>query len=381
MGLKMSTGTAPIKDEDQSKDLLIDITAEQYLDPELAVECYICRVPKCIRRINEEAYSPRLVSVGPLHRGKEELAFMERQKARYKESFLQRITKEKWNELHELLSFIKNNEQRIRKCYEDIIKMESHEFTTMVEHDAVFILELFLRSYHNDGSDDFLLKIPTTRFALRMDLQLLENQLPFFVLEELYSLAFETPNFRELCHKFLYLSNTLPASLPAEIVVKHFTDLRRSTIFKNFPRRKNLEQGFISDLPCAVKLRESGVKFKGIAGTSLLDIRFEKRKRLIPWFEVHELQIPHLVVADYGTERLLRKIMALEQCHYPSDTRVCNYVRLMDYLINTEKDVDLLVRKGIIRNRMGDNISVVNLFNRLSLEIHRSRVIIRLAWN
>ncbi|XP_044476339.1 UPF0481 protein At3g47200-like [Mangifera indica] len=218
-------------------------------------------------------------------------------------------------------------------------------------------------------SDNFLLKIPTTRFALRMDLQLLENQLPFFVLEELYSLAFKTPTFRELCHKFLYLSNTLPA----EIVVKHFTDLRRSTLFKNFPRRKDLEQGFISDVPCAVKLRESGVKFKGIAGTSLLDIRFEKRKRLIPWFEVHELQIPHLVLADYGTERLLRNIMALEQCHYPSDTRVCNYVRLMDYLINKEKDVDLLVKKGIIRNRMGDNISVVNLFNRLSLQIHRSK--------
>ncbi|XP_031255443.1 UPF0481 protein At3g47200-like [Pistacia vera] len=365
MGLKMSS-TAACKDEDQSKDLLIDIIEENLSDPEPTLQCYICRVPKSIRRINEEAYTPRFVSIGPLHHGKEELAFMERQKIKYMESFLKRITVEKCDEL---LSFIENNEQRIRTCYAEVIKMESDAFITMIQHDAIFILELFLRSYHNDRSDNFLLKIPTTRFSLKMDLQLLENQLPFFVLEELYNLAFETPTFRDLSHKFLCLSNTLPT----EMVVKHFTDLRRSTLFKNFPRRKELEQGFISDLPCAVKLHESGVKFKGIARTSLLDIRFKKRKRLISYFEVHELQIPHLVVADYGTERLLRNIKALEQCHYPSNTRVCNYVRLMDYLINSEKDVDLLVGKGIIRNRLGDNISVVNLFNKLSLQIHRSR--------
>ncbi|XP_031281372.1 UPF0481 protein At3g47200-like [Pistacia vera] len=234
MGLEMSS-TAANKDEDQRKDLLIDITEEILSDLEPALECYICRVPKSIRRINEEAYTPQLVSIGPLHHGKEELAFMERQKIRYMESFLKRITVEKCDEL---LSFIENNEQRIRNCYAEIIKMESDAFITMIQHDAIFILELFLRSYHNDRSDNFLLKIPTTRFALKMDLQLLENQLPFFVFEELYNLAFETPIFRDLSHKFLCLSNTLPA----EMVVKHFTDLRRSTLFRNFLRRKELEQ-------------------------------------------------------------------------------------------------------------------------------------------
>ncbi|KAJ0078678.1 hypothetical protein Patl1_22658 [Pistacia atlantica] len=103
MGLEMSS-TAASKDENQSKDFLIDITEENLSDPEVALECYICRVPKSVRRINEEVYTPQLVSIGPLHHGKEELAFMERQKIRYMESFLKRITFEKCDEI---LSFIK----------------------------------------------------------------------------------------------------------------------------------------------------------------------------------------------------------------------------------------------------------------------------------
>ncbi|KAH9674624.1 hypothetical protein KPL70_018527 [Citrus sinensis] len=40
--------------------------------------------------------------------------------------------------------------------------------------------------------------------------------------------------------------------------------------------------------------------------------------------------------------------MALEQCHCPQETLVSNYISLMDHLINTEEDVNLLVEAGII---------------------------------
>jgi hypothetical protein len=80
------------------------------------------------------------------------------------------------------------------------------------------------------------------------------------------------------------------------------------------------------------------------------------------------LEIPHFRIFD-GTECLLRNLMALEQCHYPLKAYICNYVLLLDDLIDTEKDVDLLVEKKVITNNIGSNAAVATLINRLSLEI------------
>ena len=41
--------------------------------------CSICRVPEKLRRLNENAYTPRVVSIGPFHHGKESLKPMEEQ--------------------------------------------------------------------------------------------------------------------------------------------------------------------------------------------------------------------------------------------------------------------------------------------------------------
>ncbi|WZZ78111.1 hypothetical protein YC2023_098683 [Brassica napus] len=41
----------------------------------------------------------------------------------------------------------------------------------------------------------------------------------------------------------------------------------------------------------------------------------------------------------------LRNIIALEQCHYPKQNHVCSYALFLDYLIDTDKDVDLLLEK------------------------------------
>ena len=42
---------------------------------------------------------------------------------------------------------------------------------------------------------------------------------------------------------------------------------------------------------------------------------------------------------------------------------------LLDYLIDTGEDVDLLVKEKIIANALGSNEAVANMVNKLSLEI------------
>jgi hypothetical protein len=61
--------------------------------------------------------------------------------------------------------------------------------------------------------------------------------------------------------------------------------------------------------------------------------------------------------------------MALEQCHYPFKPYICNYVAVLDYLINTKKDVDLLVDEKVIINNIGCNAAVTTLINKLGDQI------------
>ena len=53
--------------------------------------------------------------------------------------------------------------------------------------------------------------------------------------------------------------------------------------------------------------------------------------------------------------------MALEQCRYLCNSYVTDYIRLLDFFIDTLKDLDLLVRKGILVNCLGNNNAVTTL--------------------
>jgi hypothetical protein len=80
------------------------------------------------------------------------------------------------------------------------------------------------------------------------------------------------------------------------------------------------------------------------------------------------MEVPPLVIEDF-TETLLRNLMALEQCHYPLETHICNYVFLLDHLIDDDKDVDLLVHKKVIVNQLGSKDTVADLINKLCNQI------------
>lgn len=57
--------------------------------------------------------------------------------------------------------------------------------------------------------------------------------------------------------------------------------------------------------------------------------------------------------------------MALEQFVYPDKAYICNYFLLMDKLVDTVEDVDLLVGKKVIVNMLGSNEAVAKIINSL----------------
>ncbi|KAL3684001.1 hypothetical protein R1sor_002023 [Riccia sorocarpa] len=112
-----------------------------------------------------------------------------------------------------------------------------------------------------------------------------------------------------------------------------------------------------TSLPSAVQLARSGIRFEGTLAF-LSDIQFVKS----PFRLSATLYIPRMTVDDY-TEKAL-----LNMCMYESwsrkDEGMHEYVLLMDALIETEKDVELLSegKNPVIEANDQDTKQVVNTF-------------------
>ncbi|XP_057726771.1 UPF0481 protein At3g47200-like [Arachis stenosperma] len=326
-------------------------------------ECCIYRVPHEIRSSNADAYTPRAFSIGPFHHGDQKLLKMEDQKRIYCRQF---IARSETKSLESFVSCVQELEPLVRACYSDDIKLSKEEHVMLILVDCCFILELLLRFPSEESKeDDSISLFPWLDEYLRWDLLLLENQIPFFVFNNLYDLAFSTLNggtgHPSLLKLILgYFFGPYDDTDWDSGSIEHFTDLLRTFHLKQSisPLSRNKET--LPFLKSAIQLHEAGVKFKVINKRSLclLDLKFSGRT----------LEIPQIELED-KTEIWLRNMVALEQCYYPDESYITDYTAVLDYLINTEKDVDFLVNKGIIINWLGDSKAVAKLFNGLGKNI------------
>ncbi|KAK6927513.1 Protein of unknown function DUF247, plant [Dillenia turbinata] len=289
--------------------------------PPLPFERCIFRVPERLRKINEAAFMPRVVSICPFYRNKASLQAIEEQKLRYLKNFLKR-TEEKFCS-EDYLRAIRGWLQGARKSYGEAIDLNDEKFVEMIlRNDPI---------YHK----------PWMATDVVRDLKLLENQLPFFVLDGLFNLAFGSNiSFLELTYKFFGKEDLDMVAVSSMAIsnsgVKHFVDALRYSYLPLTPR----PQAFCREVEFACgasELHEAGVKFRKATSLCLFDIQFHYGVLDIPCFRVHD-----------STETLFPNLIAFEQCYYRDDSYIVDYVYFLDCLINTPKDVKLLVQNGII---------------------------------
>ncbi|KAM7493093.1 hypothetical protein LguiB_027702 [Lonicera macranthoides] len=77
-----NTIIAPLMNKYDSLVTSVDRMLDE-IEPSVTSEYCIYRVPQKIRKLNEEAYNPRVVSIGPFHHGDERFRSMEVFKKRY----------------------------------------------------------------------------------------------------------------------------------------------------------------------------------------------------------------------------------------------------------------------------------------------------------
>ncbi|CAL8996874.1 unnamed protein product [Prunus brigantina] len=362
---------APHDIENPCIPLVISMSEELDCLSPLSSLCCIYRVPERLRR----AYPPQVVSMGPLHQGKECLKAMEDHKKRYLQDYIlwTRVS------LADYVQKVKDQEAKLRSCYAETIQVSSDEFVRIILVDAASIIEVLLRYCFDELQDenDRIFNKPWMLQDVWPDMRLLENQLPFFILEELFdpkkikvsSNNNNTERFSmlNLCHNFfktlMHIEGTdgnmekLCASK-----VEHFVDFCRN-LYLPLPL-KPPAKGRLETLKHTQHHR-AGVKFKVGSPKNLFDIQFGNGI----------LEIPKLAISD-ETELTIRNLLAFEQCHC-MENYINDYVVTMDCFVNTQpiytsatvntaKDVELLVKHGIVENMLGDSSGGSTLINNLA---------------
>ncbi|XVF60073.1 hypothetical protein PTKIN_Ptkin08bG0014000 [Pterospermum kingtungense] len=327
----------------------------------------IFRTPSILFRHSEEAYIPNCFSFGPFHHDKENLKVTENIKNKYLKGLLSRSVNQ-GEKLRECLDSIKQVQRRARECYAGNIDQNVADFVEMLVLDGCFIVELFRK--HGEvvpiEDDDPIFSMACMLQFLHHDLILLENQIPWFVLELLFNKTkglSETKSLIELALQFfgnVFLSYSTPTIDTKPFVnrkVKHILDLIRlnlvshSEIVRNYERNQESNLGW-QPIPSATRLKEAGVKFVRVDVDCILDIKFRNGV----------LQIPSLLIQE-TTETIFRNLISYEQCLPDCSPIFTSYAKTMDNLIDTTDDMEILC-KEIFDNWMSPE-DATKFFNEL----------------
>lgn len=334
----------------------------------------VSRVPEELYKANEGKYFPSLVSIGPFHHGKHPLKLMEDQKWRYLNALMSRKPNAEAT-LDSCIRAVRQVEHKARKFYgEPIDQMESDHLVEVLLLDGCFIIELFLEYAIKDlrRRDDPCF---TSLSHLRCDLIMFENQLPFFILDQIFHLV----PIPKLCHLSLidlalyFFKKLIPVHDQKREVftpqTHHLLDLIRqhylptpsfsSSSTQVVTTLPSVGQTYIN-LPHASRLLSLGITVERAISESPTNIQFFNGKLKIPSLEIHGY-----------TEILFRNLIAMEHCSPGCSKHVTSYVLLMEGLIRGARDVRLLLEREIlIDGHERENHEIVFLMQRLHVDIN-----------
>lgn len=385
----------------------------------------IFRVPNDLKKESKagEAYIPKRVSLGPYHHRSAELPPMNSHKGRALHRMMTRANDSETMDISfpdRAVEEIALLEQEIRESYEEKIDCNGETLGLMLSLDGCFILEI-LRTLRGDilhhelfswmTNGDYyeplfqVKKINYTGFDILNDILKLENQIPLVVLRKLLELELKSADdvenelWKVLCPSFLCVMYPFNYrkdfkqwswSLRDEQEVHHLLGLLRTlivsppfqtgeraldvgirpymgaclgcgdeghSVLQNEDEEEEAEESMngVGSILRAVELIRAGVKFKPCAG-GIKAIHFDTKSDTI--------YLPPIEVAD-STEILFRNLIAYEMCKPFELNYVACYVCLMDQLIDSEEDVALLRKYGIVTNGLGSDAEVAKLFNGL----------------
>ncbi|KAJ3683588.1 hypothetical protein LUZ60_013815 [Juncus effusus] len=282
------------------------------------------------------------------------------------------------DEIGDCFQRIKNLEELARGCYQSKIELSSDEFVQILFVDSMFILLLLIDDANShSGMLSYVFD----------DLLMLQNQIPFFIVQEMWDAVFLEARDTNLatilqgtrfggaglsnslvlgdtCHLLdLYCKWVLP--IPARVSNcqgPNWFLLRMQSWFRSWfsqPQTQAADEGTNSSTQSATELYEAGVKFK-------FKPKKEFKNFLDISFENGILKIPTLTLNSSSMSRLANVLLhEITNAVSQEEFYVTSYVFFMDSLIRTKKDIMLLQKFGVLDNKLKSGDEAVDFIKSL----------------
>ncbi|KAJ0079623.1 hypothetical protein Patl1_22873 [Pistacia atlantica] len=347
------------------------------------------RVSPMLRDVRENSgcYDPLVVSIGPYHYGNTRLELMQRHKLTMARQYVNGNS----NLLEDLYRKVRRLAKDARECYTDgssVAKFNNEEFTQMMVLDGCFILQFIccIVKFEREA-----LKMKSNMIALvQRDLFLLENQIPFQVLNELSFNKFGNETEKKtMLNQFVTQIRSLPSHRPKKSIndilrelpfgarrevqdakgitgtfdgePAHLLDLIRTNLFDktDLTRLPPRDRSEWFSYRSAKELKAVGIHFRPSKTNKFTDVAFQ------PGY-LAKLELPPIYLDDSTKSMLLNMVAYESSTNGPDDFGVSSYICLMDSLIDQAEDVKELRSKGILLNFLGSDQQVADLFNNIA---------------
>ncbi|KAB1226333.1 hypothetical protein CJ030_MR1G002803 [Morella rubra] len=334
----------------------------------------------------EKYFEPTVMSLGPIHHGKEKYQLAEKCKLRLAVLFVESSGKPIEALYKEIVMEIK----QLRECFEDEVTKDydDEQLARMLFIDGCAILQ-FIYCAVNDKFKELKIKRDSAVFV-QQDLFLLENQIPYRLLDCLMGLSKEEKSFRMSIESFIQpqievgggqqakegsagsLERSIQTSKGSEPI--HLLDLLRTRMLGDAPKRDHKFSSKIKDKVDhdwqsywnVQELRAEGIQMKRSGNEShLRNIYFTKAFNLYPGY----LWLPPIVVDDLTGPKFMN-LIAYEMCSdFDNDFGVTSYISFLRSLIDEAQDVKELRKAKVLHNFLDRDEKVVELFDEIATDL------------
>ncbi|MFQ6635675.1 hypothetical protein Gotur_011163 [Gossypium turneri] len=355
--------------------------------PNLTANPLIQKVPSTLSR-NEDFkkyFKPKVISIGPLHDDDPTLQESNELKLKLAAHFVKNI------DVHKEYSNMKKEIDDLKKCYDpqelEKYSDDDEKLAWMFFVDGCAILQAVYMGYSNshdifDVYGQLFIKNDMLTFVYS-DLFLLENQIPFRVLELLTSSG-DGKKFMDSIIRFIDDTVINPGEdrfwcrewwwkqQKGERI--HLLHLLRERLLlrKEKPRWGSLfteartkRYHSHTNIGNVKELKKAWIWLKASETSCLTDISFKHI------FFVGKLRLPPITVDDSTIN-----LIAYEMCpDFDNDFTVTSYMCFLDSLIDGAEDVRELRDTGILYNGLGSDEEVAKLFNKMNTDLVPSPMI------
>eukprot|EP00253_Pinus_taeda_P019659 PITA_19659 len=348
----------------------------------------IHQIPPDLIRRKPKAYKPHAISLGLFHFDPSQFSDSHfEDHVKKKEQLLLDRFSYGVSHLNTLVASITSKDNpSIRQWYgipNSETFQEPQKLGQMMALDGIFLLEFLreisLSDYERSTSSFLEQRHALTNQEVLEDILKLQNQIPLFVLkmiiqweEQKEGEEKETPPdiipearrgtkqdldiiLKEAWHRLSPFVRVEPRIFPGEnahilrfVYENILGEGKDLTQYKGEGNEKQKLPGR------AGLLDKKGVRFAAYHGP-LHRIRFDRGTLHLPTIEINE-----------GTDAVVRNLMAFELfgCKGQAKPMKC-YVELMDQLINTAEDVEVLSTSGIVNHHLGSDQEVADIWNKM----------------